>query len=648
MTDAVQGTLDYLKTAFDTLRPDPEETVIEFAEKHIIIPPEMPGPWPGKVDFDNTPYLRGPLEAYSAPFIRHIVGLFARQLGKSFGFHEVPACYEIARRPAPISFILPNDGKCREMSEDKLQHLFNNCKEVIRKRTSNPNDYATLRMRFVDCVLKIFSTGNSKNLMGGTFKNLHRDELDEFQTTAASSADPLISTEEMVSTYYDHQIIDTSTPTDKHGPIWKQFKSCQRIFEFWVPCPECSEKQVLIWSQIRFDSKEDPEAVFYKTHYECIHCNFEILESHKFDMVRAGEWRARKERGSKAALRILENKDREITKTILLADVLKDYTIRKIGFHLPKWYGLFPNSAFGNAARRFLQAHLEKKETGTSTDMRDFTKFVRGLPYEETIKSPIENEILNNRIEVMVDMCPPNTVAVTAGVDQGQGGYWYLFVAWHGEQNQFLSPHIIKVGFVMGKIELAKILHESTFKVMGAKQEIGIFRSGLDTGGSKYDIEDITMTQSAYEFLHEYGMNCIFGTKGLNKPLTTGRRLKYALIDKDPKGNPIPGGIELWHIDGGAFKDSIVYRLGLKAQEVGRLTLYKEADKTLARHLSSEEKVPVKNGPPVWRQKFSANHWLDCLVIALALGDKECWGGVYEVLPNVPVRPPGMIDGGLE
>ncbi|MFH2074950.1 MAG: hypothetical protein ABIJ57_06320, partial [Pseudomonadota bacterium] len=67
----------------------------------------------------------------------------------------------------------------------------------------------------------------------------------------------------------------------------------------------------------------------------------------------------------------------------------------------------------------------------------------------------------------------------------------------------------------------------------------------------------------------------------------------------------------------------------------------------LVLHLLAEEKRRNRRGQWEWIVVSAKNHLLDCAVIALAMGDQECWGGV-EALHNPQCIPIGRAAPGAE
>ena len=61
--------------------------------------------------------------------------------------------------------------------------------------------------------------------------------------------------------------------------------------QYWVPCPSCGAQQVLVWSQVRWDSaggEHRPETA----RYHCVACDAAWSDALRWAAIRRGEWRA--------------------------------------------------------------------------------------------------------------------------------------------------------------------------------------------------------------------------------------------------------------------------------------------------------------------------------------------------------------------
>lgn len=631
-----QAELSYLDPFMEAFRPPEDLTVAEWAEREVMLP-ALTCPYPGRLKLSRTPYAKGPLEAFNSPHIEWIVLVFGRQTGKSQGVMYPCMGYGIAQDPGPMMLVLPTNELAEYTSTNRLQPMFEETSVIKKKKTDNRHDYTTLEMKFRDMILSIVGGGSSSQLMSRPIRYLFRDEIDELKENAGNSTDPLKTSEETTTAFWNRKILDTSTPTVPEGHIWQSLRTCQYVFECWVPCPHCGAYQILLWEQVKFNSKEtDREKVASETYYECEHCRNHIFEAQKEGMLNLCEWRARLIDDPCQA--IIEGIRALIEETIPLGDALQDHRIKKIGFHLPKWYGNFYFTTFGEAAKLFLEAHDAMKDRGDYTKMRDWTKFWRAIPWKNIIETKNESQLMDNIIDLPALICPPGTVALTMGIDPGQSGYWFVVVAWQRD----LTCHVIRYGFTVDPEELRRLCWETAYQIQGTELYHSVWKGGMDTGGGKYAEKNVTMTEDAYNWLRAYGSGKVVGTKGSSHPMQ-GKKIKEHKIDRMPgeNGKPIPGGVIVWELDTDAFKDLIFYRLNLPEGTPGRLTFHAETTKDFTKHLTAEVKErDSKTGAETWIRKSRMNHYFDCLVEAFALADQERGGiRVQSAPPQTQVKP---------
>jgi len=623
---ANQVETDYINRAMkNALTPPDDITIDDWVEKNIILP-EHTCPEPGPLKISRTPYTRGILQAFGSLYIEHIVIVFGRQVGKSQGVLYPCLAYAIAQDPGPAHFVISTRELAKYTSQNRLQPMFLQCEEVKRRMTSNPDDFTNMEMRFQNMVLTLAGGGTVSQMISRPVRYLFRDEIDEITGDASSSADPLKAVQETTSTFANRKIVDTSTPTTTTGNIWQQLTTCQYVFEFWVPCPECGGYQIMIWDRIKFDSDEkDREKLIREVRFECKHCKAKLQEIKKAEMVINGQWRARED----PLADILNYKDTDIEKTVLLEDVLENYSVRKIGFLMPKWYGLFYHTTWANAVREFLEAMDAQRDFGDYLRLRDWCQYWAAKPWEEKREVKAVTDLLQNKIDIPAFIIPKGFVALTCGVDMAQDGFYYVILAWKRD----MSCHLVHYGFVAGWESVTALLWETSYQMEGEERNLGIYRLGIDTGGTKYQGETVmTMTEACYEWIRRFGRGRAVGIKGASSQVKSGKRMQVSIIDKTPKGKPIPGGLMNWIVDTSAFKDAIHYRLSLEEGVPGRFTFSADTDTDYIKHLLSEEKrLNRRTGKFDWVALSKANHWLDATNYAFAVADPECNGGIMVI-----------------
>jgi len=511
--------------------------------------------------------------------------------------------------------------------------MFKACEPVRSEMTNNPDDFTLMEMQFKNMILSMAWGGSEMQLTTRPARYLFRDEVDELKKTVGQNAvDPMKAIEQTTSNFSNRKIVDTGTPTTPEGNIWEELKTCQYIFEYWVACPYCGVYQILYWENVRFGEKDgehhDPVIVEENAYYECEGCQKEISNLDKIRILAGGEWRTRTT--TDPCNQIMKNIRAKIEETISLNEILdkSEYRrIKKIGFHLPKWYSPFSGGTFGVIAKEFLEANNSMKEGDDFAPMRNWRIYNAARPWEEVAISETEIELMKNKIDLPPLICPKETIALTAGIDPGQGGFWFTVLSW----KRNYGPHLVQYGWLAGDYDnsgIEEMLKDWHFRVDHEERLLPIWRVGIDTGGGQYSQADTTMTEAAYLWIRKIRRPGLYGTKGLSRE--TVHRVKETRLDKMPgdKGAMIPGGLLLIEINTDAMKDVMWFHLRVEEGKPGRFTLNNETKTDYLKHLLAEDLRLQKDGKWEWVRIRKDNHLLDCTVIAFAMADSEFRGGI--------------------
>ena len=662
---------------WETIWQLPDDISIpDWVGKNIVLSEKMAAE-PGLLRISRTPYIRGPLEALGNIFIEEIVLVWARQLGKSTGIQYAFSCYIVAQDPGPATFLLPTRDKAKEIQETKLDPIFRACPEVVKRMPTNPDDYTKMRMNFQTMVFAMAWAGSDTQTTTRSNRYLLIDEADEIPKQVGENAiDPIKGIEQTTTTFSNRKIVKTSTPTTPEGNIWQALKQCDLVFEFWLPCPHCGAYQILYWENIKFGENHDPVVVEEMAYYECEACQGRISNIDKIRMLAQGEWRART--SPDPCDQIMKNIRARIEETISLDDALKSKQHKKIGFHLPKWYSPFSGGTFGIISKELIEANQILKDGEDYTSLRNWIMYNAAKPWEQVFVPGDEIELSKNEIDVPPLICPKGTLALTAGIDPGQDGFWYTVLAWKTDY----GPHLIHSGWLPGSYDEGRIddfVKNNVYQVQDEERQLHIWRAGIDTGGGELESVHLTMTAAAYEWIRKMHMRGLFGTKGLSKDIP--KRLRQSRIDRMPgdKGAKIPGGLTLIEMNTDALKDLVWFRLNrnvlpcprckkdnrFRAQDLegegvigcmgcgfeiskrppaGLFTFHSGVEQTYLHHLLAEESRMDNHGRWEWVRIRRENHLLDCTVIAFAMADSELDGGIRVIhrISQPPAAPSGL------
>ncbi len=306
-------------------------------------------------------------------------------------------------------------------------------------------------------------------------------------------------------------IVWASTPTREHGPVWVLINNCRVIYDFHMPCPYCGTMAPMDPEQIKWPEEAvDPGRIRDDRlgYYECPECGAHWDDIDRDTAVLEAEWVPRRQ---------VERPSR-------------------IGFHLPAF--ALKQVGLSECAALKLEAE-EDKEARKAWD----NKYC-ALPYVDAATDRTADKILAFRREdLKQDHIPSGAVAIIAGVDTQDNGFFYVIRAWApGFEG---DSYLIRYGFVETKAALEQVILEKTFPGADGREHWVNF-SIIDTGGHRTDeIYDYTRKRPS-----------VFPAKG-----ASGRMINLynvSTIDKYPgTGKKIPNGLKLYMLDSHYFKDQL-------------------------------------------------------------------------------------------
>lgn len=606
----------------EALRPIKRLTVPEWAQQNFCLPGEVTR-YPGKIDLALTPYMYGPLLAFTMSRYPKIDLVFAAQTGKTT-IEEIIAAYVVDQDPGPGMMVYPTETMTKRRSRRHLQPIIWE-NEVLKKHlTGNPNDIQLYELTFDKMTWLLSWAGSPGVLAMEPIRYLIRDEKAKFKRIDKEEADPLSLSERRTLSYdWLAKVFDLTTPSLAHRPGWKELMA-STWHEYWVPCPHCGDPgklkdlphlvtdcnrksivarlnkagyQVLRWPQITGWGKErDPEKVASLAYYKCAHCGKRILDKHKL----------------------------EITHWDVAKWVPKFPDRLNAGFHLPSWYRDLEKTSFGAVAKRFYEAQgdPEKLQEVVNSDFAE--------PWQELGHSKSEDEILTHRANYPPGVIPFEPLAVTLAVDVQETVLKYTIRAWRDYEGSALIRYGMLVKTRMHhpdedpdgrSLSVLEPVMALTFPGPGGKQ----YPIDFTFPDSGYD------TQEVYEFCRRHP-NC--------EPVKGQSQQQHLLEISRPeidaaRKKPRRDSVWLVSFRDDHMKDLLMTKLGIVNEDPGSWWLYTDPADDTALHdyayeLAGERKVQVasRRGFMTWVWKFvHTNDYLDCekiqCVAARVLGVRE-------------------------
>ena len=588
--------------------------VSECAERYRILPSRSSassGPWTNRAY-----YAVEVMDSFADSFVERITVMASVQSSKTESVYNM-LFYAIHDDPGPALVVMPTLSTLRRVNK-RILSMIRESPEIADKITRNPDDLTRQEIHLENMTIHFATAGSTADLRNVEARYVLMDETDDYLADAGGQGSPVEMAEARSTTYWNRKIITCCTPTHQEGYINIEYERSDRR-RYWVPCPHCGGYQVLSFWKVKHKGaplgewpKDKRGADYIKANrvarYECEHCGGEIDDRDKAWMLRLGTW-------------LPEGHGIERDGTCAIPRPRASH----VGF---TWNALYsPWRTFSDVAAQYFATKDDPEK------YRTFVNLWLAEPWRDIAHQRQTDDILALCTERPALVVPAGTVALTAGIDNQRTGKWVVIRAWQRD-GLSVSSHLVRWGFVESWEQLEQWIFQDTYTVEDSGIALQVWRGAIDIGGGRLGDDaddDTTMTEQVYDWLRRSGRGVVYGVKGLSRAMGGGRKMKSSLIDKMPgrNGRLIPGGIRLWLLDTGRFKDAIWSHI-----ETGSFRLHADVGETYARQLTSEVKTRDNRGRASWTlQGRKANHLFDAEVYAAAMADPECDGGVLVLAP---------------
>ena len=550
------------------LQTPPRLSVSEWADAERMLPSKGAAE-PGRWRTARTPYLRAIMDALSPHHpAQRIVFMASAQVGKTeAGLNW--AGYVMAIQSAPMLCVQPTVDTGELWSKQRLQAMID-ATPALRARvmpTRSRDSGNTTRLKeFPGGMVRIGGANSSADLASMPIRYLFLDEVDRYPLDLDDEGDPVSIAEARTTTFVRRKTFLTSTPTiESLSRIYKEWLASNQQ-RYHVPCPHCGGMQPLQWDNLRW-----PDGV---AHYVCEHCGALIAESHKADMLAAGEW-------------VAAFPERPV-----------------LGFHLN---GLYTAPGLGLTWTELAHEFEAKRR-----DPLQFKVFenVRLGQCSADPEEKLDWEDLKNRAEpYALRTVPPGCLVLTAGVDVqkdrlavqirgwGRGGVCWT-IDWIELPGDPTHDAVWQA--------LEELLAEPIINTFGVPMRVN--RACIDAG---YLTDDVL----AFTRRHERrGWHAIKGVSGARQIIS-----RPSKVDLRRNGVTHKGGATLWPVGVDAAKERLFARLtadGKQAMPTDRLERFSaDLPEEFYAQLASEVYDPGKRR---WIKQRARNEALDTAVYAAA------------------------------
>jgi phage terminase large subunit GpA-like protein len=541
-------------TFTEAIAPDPDRQIDQWADEKRILPPETsaePGPW----RTSRVPHTREPMQALSpSDPCQEVTFVAGTQVGKTeIGNNFIGFIMDEA--PGPAMMVLPTSNTGKRTSRTRLAKMIESTPSLRQKISDSSRDStnSVAMKEFPGGVLVIAGANSASELKSMPVRYLFEDEVDEYpdDVDGQGPADELA--EKRTDTFVRKKIFRTSTPTEKgRSKIWRHWlKSDQR--QYYVPCPACGHEQVLIWDQVRWETRKVWEITATDTGeirevepntegaveidsgevidvwYDCVNCAVRIEEYQKTVMLEGGRW------------------------------IAHAPGVRRRGYHLSALYS--PVGWY--SWRTAVEKRIEADKDPTKFLLKIWTNTVIAEPYADTGDQVRALDLKSRADKYSLKQVPVGGLFLTAGIDIQQNWIATAVKAWGRGEESWLVDYQEFHGdteTVEPWERLAEYLHETQF-THEYNVPMRVLAAAIDTG---------YRTQTAYDFCRRYKHRNVFAVKGVSRPgkAVLGRPTAQ---DVTHRGVVVKNGVQLWPIGADTAKTKIYARLKITEPGPGRM-----------------------------------------------------------------------------
>lgn len=413
---------------------------------------------PGWYDVEVTPYMKGPHEWFSDPYVEEITGCKSRQVG---GTTYLANCmmYACGEDPGPGLYVTSTLSKAQSFSEREWQPRVDLSPCLAALKPDNPDDFKKLIQHFKTCTMELTGSNSPANLMSRPIRYLFEDETDTWPDDNGAEA-PSIHIAEASTISYAHarKILRVSTPTIPSGIIWSYFlRGTQHRYH--VPCPHCTKAFEFKFEQLNFHRELcrddrgywDLDKVRDHTTLVCPECKVDIAFREQGKMVKNGNW-----------VQTNPNAPR-----------------RHISWHISSLYS--HTLSWGQIAVIFLQ------QKDTPGGLHDFYNHYLGLPFTrasaaitvtdvERVRDSSPEYLLFNEKNAKTWRTPAQFEFALMAVDVQQDGFWWAQRGLCLDESSYLLDY----GAAASWEDLMHLVQREYIQPDGTK--LRIYKSLIDSG----------------------------------------------------------------------------------------------------------------------------------------------------------------------
>ncbi|WP_323042907.1 phage terminase large subunit family protein [Gemmobacter sp.] len=583
------GAGEILRAWGNGLRPDPDLTVSEWADRHRMLSGRASAE-PGRYRTARTPYMREIMDRLSpGDSTQRIVFMKAAQVGATEAGNNWIG-FAIHQAPGPMLAVQPTVELAKRNSRQRIDPLIDESPELrerVKPARSRDAGNTMLSKEFAGGILIMTGANSAVGLRSTPARYIFLDEVDAYPASADEEGDPVTLAEARSLTFaHRRKVFLVSTPTIRGlSRIEREFEASDQR-RFFVPCPHCGAMQWLKFDRLRWQ-KGRPETA----EYCCESCDAAIAEHHKTAMLEGGEWRA----------------------TATAADPTT------VGYHLSALYSPIGWLSWQRIVRAWDAAQ------GSDEAIKAFRNTILGETWVESGEAPDWQRLYDRREAWKPGTVPAGGLFLTAGADVQKDRIEVDVWAWARGLESWLVDHVVIDGGP-GDPACWQALTALLGKVWthASGQHLTIARLAIDTG---YE------TSAVYGWARQVGFAQVAPVKGLEGFNRSSPVTGPTYVDATIGGKRLRRGARLWSVATSTFKAE-TYRFLRQDRSTpeeisagasfpaGTVHLPGWTDGEWLKQLTAEQLITVKSkrgfSKLEWQKLRERNEALDCRIYARA------------------------------
>lgn len=527
------------------------------------------GPEKGQWRTSRTPYLLEPMDCTDPENpAQKVVMQFATQLGKSEVLYNA-LFKRIHLDPVDMMMVQPTLQDAKDHSRQRFAPTARQMATVserlpdMRSRDET-NTWQTKEIRG-GATLFFAGANSARSLASKPLGFAECDEIDGYPLDVDGEGDPIALVWERMSNFPSRKFVLSSTPTIRDfSRIESEYQGSDRR-RFWVPCPHCDERQLLVWGAdrehgIKWLKSPTGQALAETAVYVCKHCGAAIDERCKTQMLRDGTWIPEAPGAQRGLV---------------------------AGFHLNKLHSPVGWKSWAMLVEDWVRAK-DAAAAGDVSRLKTFINTSLAETWEEQGDRVAAHELQRRAPDIPMGIVTWGLFVRTMGVDV-QGDRLELFDwAWgRGMTSQLVDRRVIYGDPSIPETEdgspWAQLTEYRRTAILHASgRESPLLSCFIDSGGHH--------TQQVYSYARAHQHAHVHAVKGAS---IAGKAILGKPTDQDVnwRGERIKRGVKLWPIGTDTAKGVIYGRLRLSEPGPGYVYLSKRMSGEVFEQLTAERLI---------------------------------------------------------